>query len=149
AAPVTLTFLTPSGAPIVQNRTLAAQSRATIHVDQIPGLEWAEVSTVVASPTGLPLAIERSMFWDRSYYAGHTGSSVDRASQDWVFAEGSQGFFNTYVLLANANTSPADVTMTFLREADVPVVKLVTAPASARLTVDCGTIPGIVNRSFG
>jgi hypothetical protein len=149
AAPITLTFLTPAGAPIVQNRTLAPQSRTTIHVDQIPGLEGAEVSTVVGSPSGLPLVVERSMFWDHSYYAGHTGSSVGQPSLDWVFAEGSQGFFNTYVLLANANTSAASVTLTFLREADTPVVKTVTVPPSARLTIDCATIPDVMNRSFG
>jgi autotransporter-associated beta strand protein len=149
AALVALTFLTPSGSPIVQGRTLPAQSRTTIHVDQIAGLEGAEVSTIVTSSSGLPLAVERSMFWDSTYYAGHTGSSVELPSQDWVFAEGSQGFFNTYVLLANANGTPADATLTFLREADTPIVKTVTVPAAARLTIDCGTIPEIVNRSFG
>ncbi len=149
AAPITMTFLTPGGSPIVQNATLPARSRATVHVDKVSGLEGAEVSTVVASTAGIPLAVERSMFWDARYYAGHTGSSVDRPSQDWVFAEGSQGFFSTYVLLANANTSPSDVTLTFLREADTPVVKTVTVPASARLTIDCSTIPEIVYPSFG
>jgi hypothetical protein len=148
-APVSLTFLTPTGSPIVQTRTLPGQSRTTIHVDDIPGLEGAEVSTVVKSTIGIPLAVERSMFWDDRYYAGHTGSAVAGPSLDWLFAEGSQGFFSTYILLANANASPSDVTLTFLREADTPVVKTVTVPASARLTVDCSTIPEIVNRSFG
>lgn len=148
-APVTLTFLTPTGSPIVQTRTLPARSRTTVHVDQISGLEGAEVSTVVTSTAGLPLAVERSMFWDSRYYAGHTGSAIEQPSQDWVFAEGSQGFFSTYVLLSNANATPVDVTLTFLREADTPVVKTVTVAGSARFTVDCATIAEIVNRSFG
>jgi autotransporter-associated beta strand protein len=58
-APVSLTFLTPAGSPIVLDRTLAAQSRTTIHVDQIAGLEATEASTVVKSNAELPLAVER------------------------------------------------------------------------------------------
>jgi autotransporter-associated beta strand protein len=148
-APVSVTFLTSSGGTFVQSSTLPAQSHSTIHVNQIAGLESAAASTVVASTAALPLAVERTMFWDKTHYAGHTGSSVGQVSQDWVFAEGSQGFFNTFILLANPNTTAVDVTLTFLRELDVPIVKTVTVAASSRVTVDCGAFPEIVNRSFG
>ena len=43
-APVTLTFFTQQGAVIAEQRTIAGRTRATIHVDQIPGLEDAAVS---------------------------------------------------------------------------------------------------------
>lgn len=148
-APVTLTFLTPAGSPIVQNRTLPAQSRTTIRVDQIQGLEATDVSTTVKSNTpGLALAVERSMFWDHTWYAGHTGSATGDATNDWYFAEGSQGFFRTYLQLANPLASPTPVTVTFLRETGPPIERKYTIGATARLTVDCGSIDELANTSF-
>jgi hypothetical protein len=149
SAPVTFTYLTPTTSPIVRHANLPAQSRTTIHVNQIPGLEATEVSTQVTSDAGLPVTVERTMFWDATTYAGTTGSSVERPSQDWLFAEGSQGFFSTYVLLANPNPSVTNVTLTFLREAGPPVVKNVTVGPSQRFTVDLGTFSEIINQSFG
>ena len=64
AAPVTVTFLKENGTTVVQNLNIAATSQLTLHVDQIPGLEGTAVSTVVTSDAGLPLVVERSMFWD-------------------------------------------------------------------------------------
>jgi autotransporter-associated beta strand protein len=149
AAPVTLTFSKEDGSQVTSTQTIPAQARATLHVDKIAGLEATAASTQVRSEQGLPLVVERSMFWDASYYAGHTGSAVDQPATDWFFAEGSQGFFNTFVLVINPNATPTDVTFTFLREADAPVTKTVTVGASTRLTLDAGTVPEIVNRSFG
>ena len=65
------------------------------------------------------------MFWDPSYYGGHTANAVAQPELQWVFAEGFQGFFDTYILIANANAEPATATITFLRENDTPVVKTV------------------------
>ena len=48
------------------------------------------------------------MFWDRDHYAGHTAGAVSAPATQWFFAEGSQGFFDTYVLVVNANPAPAD-----------------------------------------
>ena len=48
------------------------------------------------------------MFWDRrATTRGHTGSAVAAAgATDWFFAEGSQGFFETFVLVINPNAAP-------------------------------------------
>ena len=45
------------------------------------------------------------MFWDASYYGGHTGTAVEQPAVRWFFAEAAQGFFDTYVLVTNANPS--------------------------------------------
>jgi autotransporter-associated beta strand protein len=148
-APVTLTFSKENGQQVTQDRTVPAKSRVTVHVDQIAGLEGTSASTQVTSNAGKPLVVERSMFWDKNRYAGHTGSAVDAPGPDWFFAEGSQGFFQTFVLVLNPNSTPTDVTFTFLRESDTPIVKTITVGATSRLTLDCGSIPAIVNRSFG
>jgi autotransporter-associated beta strand protein len=149
-APVKLTFSKEDGSQVVDTRTVPAKSRMTVHVDQIAGLEATSgVSTQVTSQNGLPLVVERSMFWDNTRYAGSTGSSVDQPTSDWFFAEGSQGFFHTFVLINNPNATPTDVTFTFFRESQAPVVKTITVGATTRLTLDCGTVPEIVNSSFG
>ena len=68
------------------------------------------------------------MFWDASYYGSHGGTAVDGPRTRWLFAEGSEGFFNTFVLLANSRRAASDVTLTFLREGSTPFTKVVTVP---------------------
>ena len=129
AAPVTVTFLRQDGPPITQTLTLAPTSRTTIHVDEVPGLEsQGGVSTVVTSTTGVPLVVERTMFWDANYYGSHGGTAVDGPRTRWLFAEGSEGFFNTFVLLANSGATTSTVTLTFLREGSTPHAHTVTVP---------------------
>jgi autotransporter-associated beta strand protein len=152
-APVTITFSKEDGSQVVDTRTVPAKSRMTVHVDQIAGLEAVTgLSAQVTSTNRLPLVVERSMFWDAKDakpYAGSTGSSVDAPAADWFFAEGSQTFFHTFVLINNPNATPTDVTFTFFRESQDPVVKTVTVGATTRLTLDCGRVPEIVGSSFG
>jgi autotransporter-associated beta strand protein len=148
-APVTLTFSTSNGSQVVDTRIVPAQSRLTVHVDQIPGLQNTAASAQVRSDRFLPLVVERTMFWDDTHYAGHTGSSVDHPAQDWFFADGAQGFFGTMVNVNNPNPTPTDVTLTFLRESQTPVVKTLTVGATRNLSLDCATVPELRNTSFG
>jgi autotransporter-associated beta strand protein len=149
-APITLTFSKENGEQVVTKNTVPAQSRLTVHVDQIPGLEATSASTQVQSDAKLPLLVERSMFWDASYYAGSTGTAVDAPATDWFFAEGSQsGYFNTFVLVINPNPTPTDVTFTFLREHAAPVTKTVTVGAATRFTLNAGDLLELLNTSFG
>ena len=80
------------------------------------------MSTVVTSTQALPLVVERTMIWDAAGYGSHSGRPWTARGTRWLFAEGSQGFFDTFVLLANANATAANVTVTFLTEFDGPVV---------------------------
>jgi hypothetical protein len=66
-----------------------------------------------------------------------------------LFAEGSQGFFKTFVLVINANDVPADVTFTFFLENEPAVVRTMRVGARTRLTLDAGTVREVVDRSFG
>jgi hypothetical protein len=124
-APVKVSFLKPDGSVELLTETLAPMSRRTYRVEQLPGLPSlasTDVSTVVESTTGVPLVTERTMFWDGGYYGGHGGTAVSAPATTWYFGEGSQGYFDTYVLLANSGTAPAHVTITFLLEGAPPVV---------------------------
>ena len=148
-ARVTLTFSKESGEQVVAMRTVPAKSRLTVDVESIPGLEATSASAQVRSDDRLTLVVERTMFWQASHYAGHTGGAVSEPAPEWFFAEGSQGFFSTFVLVINPNATPADVAFTFFRENEPTVTKTMTLGASARLTLSAGDVPELVDRSFG
>lgn len=148
-APITVTFLKQDGTTVVVTRQVAAQRHVTIHVDELPGLEETSAATTIRSDAGLPLAVERTMFWDASRYGGHTDAAVPGPSTSWVFGEGAQGFFDTYLLIANANTTAAELTVTFLREGAPPLVTTRSVGALSRLTIYAGDFPELLGGSFG
>jgi len=149
AAPITLTFLKGDGTNVVVTRTVAAQSHMTIHVDQLQGLEETSTATTVRSDNGLPLAVERTMFWNEARYGGHTDAAVPGPSKSWVFGEGAQGFFDTYLLIANATDDTAGLTLTFLREGESPFIATRSVGPKSRLTIHANEYPELRNRSFG
>ena len=148
-APITLTFLQEGGGTVVERRTMPKQGRLTVHVDQIAGLENASPSVQVGSDQTLPLVVERTMFWDPSSYGGHTANAVAKPETTWILAEGFQGFFDTYLLIANANATATTATVTFLRENDTPVVKTFPIGAFARKTIYAGEFSELIGRAFG
>jgi Ca2+-binding RTX toxin-like protein len=147
-APIVATFLRENGTTVTQNLTVNPMSRITIRVDDIVGLEQTSPSTVITSTSAVPLVVERTMFWDPQHFGAHGGTAVEGPRTRWLFAEGSQGFFSTFVLLANASGAPASGTITFLREVGGPVVHPFTVAATSRLTVSTASIPELANQSF-
>jgi subtilisin-like proprotein convertase family protein len=142
---IQIDFLPEHGPPVHVDTSVAVAT--PLQVDVAQHVPADAVSTVVKSRDA-PLAVERTMTWDERGYGGHGGTSVAPARR-WLFAEGSQGFFSTYVLLANDNNISTDVAITFLAEGGGPVVHNTSVPAKSRITVDAGTIPQLVDRSFG
>jgi hypothetical protein len=147
--PITLTFLKGDGTTIVRMRTLPPLSRTTVLVDEIEGLESTEVSTTVTSMGGLPVVVERTMRWDETGYGSHTEKAAHGAERTWYFAEGSQGFFHTFLLLANPAATPNEATVDFLIENGATLTKTYPLAPTSRFTVDAATIPELRDRSFG
>jgi Ca2+-binding RTX toxin-like protein len=148
-APITVTYLKGDGTTMTQNLDLPAMSRTTIAVDGIAGLENTEVSSTVTSNQALPLVVERTMRWDATGYGAHTERATDAPAKTWYFAEGSQGFFQTFVLLANPGSVSNEATITFLLENGAPVVKRYTLAPTSRQTIDIASIPELANQGFG
>ena len=149
--PVEMTFLDAGGNTYPLAFTLGAKRSRTVAVEsEVPALGSAEVSTIVTSPTGRPLVVERSLFWDQTYYGGHTGSAVDGPQTTWYFGEGFQSspVFDTFLLLANANNAPAQVTLTFLRQGATPVTTTKTIAATSRANVWAAEVPELTGQSF-
>jgi autotransporter-associated beta strand protein len=142
-------YLKRDGAVVIDEQQLLPLSRKTIRVDEVGGLENTEVSMVVHSTTFDPLIVERTMRWDSSGYGAHTEKAVGGPSTVWFFAEGAQGFFSTYLLLANPNNAANTAHVQFLRENDTPISRSYPLEPNSRYTVDAGADPDLLNQSFG
>jgi subtilisin-like proprotein convertase family protein len=145
-APITIDLLRESGGTLTVTDTVDANTPFQLAVDSV--VPNAALSSIVHSADAVPLAVERTMIWDASGYGGHGATSVAPATR-WLFAEGSQGFFNTFVLLANDNATATNVTVRFLLEGGGVVNLPVSVPAKTRRTIFAGDISALVNQSFG
>ena len=149
AAPVRIIFTKEAGGVITQDRTLLPMSQTRIKLDEIQGLEATSVSTMVISTSGVPLVVERTMRWDATGYGAHAEKASPGAATEWYFAEGSQGFFSTFLLLANPQPPPNTAHVTWLREGAAPLQRDYPIGPSSRYTVNAGDDADLVNTSFG
>lgn len=90
AARLSVRFLLKGGRFLDRACTVGPESRYTIAVDKVKGLEAEEVSVSITSD--LPVVAERSVYFD---YRGRTGGSCERGATGpagrWYFAEGYTG----------------------------------------------------------
>jgi lysophospholipase L1-like esterase len=112
-----------------------ATSRNTFRVNGVTGLPPGAVSAIVESD--VDIVVERSMTWPgAARRGGHNSGAVLAPAGEWYLAEGVTGFFETFVLVTNTNsTSAVDVEVTFLRENGGPLVQTFSLPASGRRTI--------------
>jgi hypothetical protein len=103
------------------------------------------VSTVVTSD--VPIVAERSMYWIGDlvpWTESHNSFGVTSSGLHWGLAEGRVGQtlnFHTYILLANPQSSAANVTVTFLREnGAAPIVKTYTVAPTSRFNIDVNAV---------
>ena len=91
-----------------------------------------------ASPS---LSVPSSFFFSR----------ID-AGTSWGLSEGRIGGslnFHTYILLANPQTTAANVTVSYLRDSGAPVTKTYTVPATSRFNIDTRTVTELHDEGFG
>jgi uncharacterized protein (DUF1800 family) len=156
-ADVRLRYLLPDGVIVVKRHPVPARSRRTFHVDgEDSRLASTAVSTMVESLNGVPVLVERAMWWPGPGFGewreSHNSAGSTAAALRWALAEGEEGGpfdTRTYVLVANVGDTAgnARVTLYFeggdLATADVPL------PARSRTTIDVrATFPDAVHRRF-
>jgi hypothetical protein len=144
-AEVAVEFHLPESEPVQVAYAIAHDSRFTIHLDEIPGLENTPVSTMVKSTNGVPVYCERSMYFD--YYGrvgGHDSIGVTHPAANWYLAEGyTGGAFDTWVLMQNPSDETLEVRATFMRPDADPVVKDYSVEAGKRFTIEVDAIEGL------
>jgi YVTN family beta-propeller protein/autotransporter-associated beta strand protein len=148
-APIRMTFSKDNGTVVTREMTLPATSRTTVRVNEFEDVEAAAFSTTVVSTSGVPLVVERTMWWDASGYGASTEKAGTEGSTTWYFADGSQGYFHTYFLLFNPNVTDTVARVTYLMEDGPAVEHEYPVPAGTRVTVDAGELPELRDRSFG
>src|SRR5262249_54509795 len=149
ATTATITFYKDNGSTVVQQLNLPATSRTTVTVKSIAGMEQANFATAVASTSGHPLIVERTMSWDGTGYGSHGEKASSGAASTWYFAEGSQGYFHTFFLLLNPNPAANVAHVTFFLEDGSPVQRDYALTPTSRTTLDIASEPALANRSFG
>ncbi|AMY12425.1 hypothetical protein LuPra_05700 [Luteitalea pratensis] len=146
AAQVRVTYLLPSGAPLVKDYTVGPQSRFNIWVNNegrtdptLGRLVNAELSAVLESINGVPIIAERAMYLDqpgRALGAGHESAGVTAPSTQWFLAEGATGdYFDEFILIANPQASPAAVQAEFLFANGQVITKTYTVGGNSRFNI--------------
>jgi hypothetical protein len=126
------------------NLTLPPNSRTTILVDSLPGLQATEVSCSIAASANI--IVERSMYWPGipgPWYGGHNSVGITTLRPRWAFAEGELGGVDgadSFVLLANPGATAANVTLTYYRASGQPVNVTRTVAPRSRVTVAASSV---------
>jgi hypothetical protein len=139
AAQVSVTYFMPKPQPpLTKSYTIAPRSRFTIFVDQEdPALTSAEVSARIISDQ--PIIAERAMYLDSlNQPIGSVigGAGVVEPATRWFLAEGATGvFFDLYVLIANPETTDADISLTYLLPDGTHFTKSHRVAAESRFSI--------------
>jgi hypothetical protein len=137
-------------------KNIQPHARLTVNIETEDDarLHNAAVSTVVTS--NVPIIAERSMYWPgaaQPWGEGHNSFGVTESATKWGLAEGRTGGplnYHSYILLANPQTTAANVTITYLREGGAaPVVHTYTVPPTSRFTIDSASVPELHDEMFG
>jgi hypothetical protein len=156
AAEVKASFLLPNGTTIEKRYVVEGNSRFNIWVDYADArLAKADVSTSIESVNGVPLVVERTMWWgsNGAWVEAHNAPATTVTGTRWALAEGETGGAQhraTYILLANTSTHGGDVRVRLLFEDGTTVGRDYTVQARSRFSVDvAGQFPAAVGRRFG
>jgi hypothetical protein len=151
-AVVTARFAKPDGGVVTQAYTVRANSRHSVFVDAIQGLENTSVATTVTAAGGALIVAERAMYWPGGffdYYEGHASPGTTSTAASWVVGGAEVGgpdAAQTYVLIANTDNRTGEATLTFLPDVkftgSVPAPVTVTLPPTSRTTIPISQLAG-------
>ena len=155
-ADIEATFLLPDGSTIVKRYPVAASSRFNIWVDGADDLlADTAVSTTIRSTNGVPVIVERAMWWPGSaWYEAHNSPGSTATGISWAVAEGQQGGIaaaDTYILVANTGPAPGTARVTLLFEDHTaPIARdFPLAPYSRTNVPIASAFPEAVGKAFG
>jgi hypothetical protein len=153
------TYLKPDGSTVVKRYTVAGNARFNIWVDyEDAGLADTPVSTTLRVTNGVPVLVERAMWWPGTFGTWHEAHNAFGATQPgtvWALGSGEvtgpPTSAATYVLIANTSTWDAAVQVSVLFEDGTPAVtRTFAVNATSRFNVDVGhEFPEVAGTRFG
>lgn len=158
-----VTYLLPDGTTYTRTMAIPANSRQNIWVDvETPdgttGYPLADtaVSTTIEVTNGVPIIVERAMWWPgdgNSWHEAHNSAGATVTGTTWVLAEGEVGGtrgIDTYILLANTSAQAGQAQVTLLLEDGSVASKTFGIEATSRTNVAVAAeFPEAVGRRFG
>jgi len=140
-ASVDLTFMTETGQRPGPHLDLAPHTRQSVDVSKTVPNDWS-VSTKVTSKQSV--MAERACYWN-SRIEGHDSIGTTAPAKTWYLAEGSTGAgFESWVLVQNPNSSPANVQLTYMTPTGPVTGPSETIAANSRKTFNVAeTVPGV------
>ncbi len=156
AASVTVDYLLLGGGVLSKTYTVAAASRRTIWVDaeELPAgsgehpLANVSVSAAIRSTNGVPIVVERTMWWpgpettSNFWDEAHNAFGTTATAPAWIVAGGETGGADaaeTFVLVANPSSTAGTVRVTLLRETGRTMELTFPVPASSRTNIAIGS----------
>ncbi|HTU99017.1 MAG TPA: IPT/TIG domain-containing protein [Luteitalea sp.] len=139
-------FPQDGGAPIEGGLEVKPYSRQGVNARQFMPNNFGFSLEVTSTAS---VVVERSMYWGGGLFnygapyntgapidmrAGHNAVGVNALQTSWSFAEGSAGFFDTYVLVSNPGATPATVQVAYLTSTGEHAVVSEVIPAGQRRT---------------
>jgi hypothetical protein len=116
---VTVTYMTPSGPRPQAPFSLAANSRKTIRVNDVPGVTSTDLSTQVHGDA--PIIAERAMYWGQGTALGeacHDSIGLDFPHLSFYLPDGhakvGAGITETWTLVQNPNPGAVTVRISYL-----------------------------------
>ena len=150
------TYLLPSGPTLDKDYLVAPESRFNIWVDlEDTRLADTAVSVTLDSIDGVPIIVERAMWWGDAdgWYEAHNSPGTTATGTTWGLAEGEVGGPRdtaTYVLIANTSSAAATVRVRLLFEDGTTAERTFAVAARSRFNVDVGfEFPVARDRRFG
>ena len=151
AAQVRATYLLRDGTTLTKDYAVPANSRFNIWVDeeQFPDgsgnrrLVNADLSTTITSTNGVPIIVERAMWWPgptpATWAEAHNSSGSTATGTKWALADGEMGGtrgVETYITIANTSAFAGQAKVTLYFEDGGPAVETTVAlPAQSRTNV--------------
>jgi hypothetical protein len=162
-AQATVTYLLPDGTQYTKAMTVPANSRQNIWVDvETPdgatGFPLADtaVSTTVEVTNGVPIIVERSMWWpgdSSTWHEAHNSPGATETGTRWALAAGEVGGPSgqeTYILLANTSAYAGEARTTLMFEDGTSATRTFAVAASSRLNIAIAhEFPEAAGRRFG
>ena len=153
---VRATYMLPWGKTKTATYFVPANSRYTIYLNEVDGVDNQEVSTKIESLQHVGIICQRSMYFDyHGKVGGHDSIGTPATSTSWYLPEGYTGHnnypgeaFDTFVLVMNPNPNPVKVKATFMKQGGATVEKTYDISPQSRFTIPANGIKGLENASF-